>query len=105
MVTYEFSDHRYAEFLNAITFSLLLIAWGGGTATCYQIIDFSPKDPHVILDLDMEMCSKARMEIAYGQKAEVAFLLEQFDGGTSRGESKVSCWKAGKLTTHIVLQL
>jgi hypothetical protein len=101
-LVYEFSGHYYASSLNAITPSLLMSEWGGGTASCYQVIDFSPKKPRVIIGLDLEECSKAGMEIAYGQKGEVALLLEQFDGGTSRGESKVFCWKAGILTTQVV---
>jgi hypothetical protein len=101
-LVYELVDHRYADALSSITPSLLLSAWESGTVSCYQAIDFTPKEPRVILGLDMDECSKARMEIVYGQKSEVAFLLEKFDGGTSRGESKVFCWKSGKLTTQIV---
>lgn len=101
-LVYEFIDHRYADAISSITPSLLLSVWESGTVSCYQAIDFNPKEPRVILGSDMEVCSKAKMEITYGQKREVAFLLEQFDGGTSRSESKVFCWKDGKLTAQIV---
>ena len=103
-LVYEFSAHRYAVSLYAITPSLLLSEWGGGTSSCYQVIDYSPKTPRVIVDLGQKdpACSKAKMEIAYGQKDEVALLLELFDGGTSSGKSKVFCWKGGMLTADIV---
>ena len=103
-LVYNFSVYGYSLPLRSVSDSLLLSGWETGTVRCYKVIDFSSKKPRIVLDneLDGGLCSKAEMEIVYGKKNEVAFLLEHFNNGTSRNESKVFCLKSGKLSTQII---